>query len=712
MGKSIPACRVGTSNTALELIGWLRVLPPSYEATWSRTSKGAFTDLMHISVRRATLSGGTGLIPLFCLRFEPTFRQFELRIDRNSKLCFLADLTTRVYFKPGPDYDYVCEYSIERTGTPGPEHPWSVLSARLEDHHRTNPSSVPAAVRVVVNANLAQAYAALEGEPLARKTFTALLAVITGGVVHTVRVTKENAVDKMEAVDGGYLYSVYCIFPWVIDLLLKEPKCAMTDSTFKAVKPYTLAILHLIFANESLPIGFALSPSETAQSYIGLYSMILDQLRAFHSNGQPAGAGFLLGLLASSSRPGTSQNNWPENPNEEEEVLELQSTPDQADTDEDRLDFEISALSCVDKAIVELPDVPDSPPPRQTTGEAPWSRCLLDLPIITDQGAALRAFVARFNLKWKLCHRHIIEAIGAKGRLANWVVRILQCFSRREFIRVRKTIVQEMYNIRSTLDESNNAYISVLQLLGLRPGDGHPYCDIYCWALWLRLGCPRTTNSAESVNGRLNAEIKKDETWLQRVLSVAQHLKKRYETREQWRDRSLKRNIKKCYPEDISNESPESSARRIYYLHLHDAFDKSLSRRKNEKFLPEVPARFLMAAAYSSEYTTRPRLPESWQVQGDIGRNKGQTPVGEATGKLEIDESSARTVFGRIAWQITWAMSKELGPKSWNRCGQTVNDGVITIGRAMHLGDDKVTSRQEADWRSKCWQKLSEWAAK
>jgi hypothetical protein len=39
-----------------------------------------------------------------------------------------------------------------------------------------------------------------------------------------------------------------------------------------------LAILHVIFANESIPIGFAISPSETGDAYCRLFDHILREL--------------------------------------------------------------------------------------------------------------------------------------------------------------------------------------------------------------------------------------------------------------------------------------------------------------------------------------------------------------------------------------------------------------------------------------------------
>jgi hypothetical protein len=71
------------------------------------------------------------------------------------------------------------------------------------------------------------------------------------------------------------LYGLTAVFPWAIHMLSDlTPNCVMLDATFKILKPYILEILHLIFANESIPIAIAVFPTETHESYRLLYSHI------------------------------------------------------------------------------------------------------------------------------------------------------------------------------------------------------------------------------------------------------------------------------------------------------------------------------------------------------------------------------------------------------------------------------------------------------
>jgi hypothetical protein len=86
----------------------------------------------------------------------------------------------------------------------------------------------------------------------------------------------------MEIIGSGpSFYRLTAIFPWAIDLLSRRPNCLMMDGTFHCCRPYVRIVLHAIFANESIPIAFALSPSETTDYYVPLYHQSSDVLEQF-----------------------------------------------------------------------------------------------------------------------------------------------------------------------------------------------------------------------------------------------------------------------------------------------------------------------------------------------------------------------------------------------------------------------------------------------
>jgi hypothetical protein len=713
-GETFKSFIIGTENNGFGLLGLLRVFSNDYEAEWGQTENVkcndpkhpdlVYTDLMRIFLNRQTPAGRVR-IEMFVLRFEPTYWNFDLRLGRNAQPSLLADAHCRCYaLSNDPGYDMRCDYFLSHAVEPGARHPWTQLSLRLEKSGRTD---VPAAVRLVVNPSLAQTYQRIRETEIDRNQFSAQLALITGGAVYTVIVPKASAHPHCEQADGEHMFSTIVVFPWAVALLFQRPQCAMTDTTFKSVKPYTLAILHLIFANESIPIAFSVSPSETWLSYTRMYYILLERLVAVsHAFYRGEIAPPLAGVM-----PEGGYGKWPDDPPQGGDD-DLGGAPDECSDESSAADGVADYLSLErryfpkDTQIWALPEVPDYSPPSRQHVEGSLStvcRLLLDLPIVTDQGKALEKFVHFFGLEWKLCHRHIIEAIGAKGRMREWVLRILRCYSREQFLRTRMTILMEMHLMGRALHKGDEVVIKILRLLGLRPKDTNPLCDIRHWALWLRPGCPKTTNSAESVNGHLNAEINKGETWIERVKSVANHFMRRYYTRCDWHDRSLKRNLAKCYP-DPTQPCCRSQAEIDFYLHLHNAFGKTRAQREAEGFRP-ADGRLWFLGGSVVQRAESMTFPQGWEVVEEP--KKGAAPDEEGT-KLVIEKRSANSAFDRMAWDILWSLRNELG-KDWAKCGQAVNVAVTTIGRDLRIPDDKVTFAQEALWRDRCWRALAGW---
>jgi hypothetical protein len=480
---------VGFCNSSLEVLAWIRSLPDRYFGVASSCSQEGFTDLIRIFVPDPInpviqLSDGKTQpndIPLFELRFNPTFSKIKIWWATKGKVWAIADQYTYPRYAFGRTYNQAFDYQLRPAPSQNPQHPWNVLQDVLEKMTQKHPGGVNPSVNMWVRPQLMSRMMANRQQMHNQLHFLQVLCELARGSIRCYACNERHG-DKMEQVNGLWLHGITVVFPWAVTLLEQHPECAMTDSTFRACKPYTLAILHLIFANESVPIGFALSPSETADSYVKLYDHINAEIGVVNRGVPPENICF----------ESTGQEPWEEDPVEEVEIAEEE---------------EIWTESSESQTPVQSPEPPvptlrREPPPRVRT-------LLTQLPIVTDQGTALQAFVAHFQLDWKLCHRHIIESVGAKGRITDFVVRILNCFSLQEYNATRSTILDELDGRRDSF-KAMNGYNSLLRLLGENPlgdkTDLHPLAVLQHWALWERLGCPRTTNSAEAVNGRLNAE--------------------------------------------------------------------------------------------------------------------------------------------------------------------------------------------------------------
>jgi hypothetical protein len=82
-----------------------------------------------------------------------------------------------------------------------------------------------------------------------------------------------------DAKNGEELFGLVWIFPWAPAVIREYlPRCLMSDGTFDAMDPYTLEILNAIVANESIPLGLSVAPTETTESYCHLYDHLASAL--------------------------------------------------------------------------------------------------------------------------------------------------------------------------------------------------------------------------------------------------------------------------------------------------------------------------------------------------------------------------------------------------------------------------------------------------
>ncbi|MDR1187904.1 MAG: hypothetical protein LBK95_10695, partial [Bifidobacteriaceae bacterium] len=385
-----------------------------------------YTHQLHIYRRL----GRNAVVGLFHVRYNAkTLANVSIQTWTDLDKDNLVDpIWTRLYLQAA-NYAARCDFSFAGPPSRDPQHPMHVFAETILQPGA--PALVPGIIRLLLDEDLARRYADVAGDGTKRKQFSELLASITCGSVRTwLSDTKRS--EHMEAVDDQYLFGLTCVFAFAVDLLMKRPKCVMTDTTFKSVKPYTLAILHAIFGNESIPIAFAIWPSETSQSYGQLYNHILSLLTtcAIHARNQTQPRAPL--------RAPVGPFLWPEQvPGEDQDLDELPVAAGELHSDElpDPIAAEeqdscevgqIDADNAIDPDIACEEEHWEELSPAEMAAamggsersEAyeklrlntdpdvwKWHELLLGLPIVTDQGKALQSFVDAFGLVWKLCHR-------------------------------------------------------------------------------------------------------------------------------------------------------------------------------------------------------------------------------------------------------------------------------------------------------------------
>jgi hypothetical protein len=478
----------------------------------------------------------------------------------------------------------------------------------------------------------------------------------------------------------SFLYALTCILPWAVDLLSQRPNCLMTDSTFKCCRPYALAILHAVFANESIPIAFGLAPTETADSYARIYTHLQEVLQRI---------------------PVETRMRIAETRKDEDKpapVPESETWPDAIDDDDDH-DDDMSACGIArgsPRGLEEEGNCSATAPEASSVGTLPQplDPFLAELPLVTDQGTALQSFVKRFNLEWRLCHRHIIESVGANSLIGQWVKRILACYTYAQYRSLCETISVEMSDLDKSYPRQGRAFDTLQRLLG-NLHDDHPLSTTAHWALWERLGCPRTTNSAESVNGHLNFDVKGDNDFMSRLVRTIKHFHLRYQTRNQWRDRSLQRHRMICFPtEEARGRSWWSEGKYVFERALHNVAE--FTDVPKRQFPLEVADLMLCAELELKQTSLVP--PGSW----------AETVVSSSPPKtirrtLSLNETSSMTMRDHMAWEIAWSIRDMQGAEWWDRNGIRLYHGVLDLANTLEITEDNVEpfGDQAAHWYSR-----------
>jgi hypothetical protein len=79
--------------------------------------------------------------------------------------------------------------------------------------------------------------------------------------------TSPNAEFHLEVLDTTRSpFGLTRVFPWAVQMLTPiRPNGLMTDAIFQILAPYNLEILHVIWANKSIPIAIAVFSTEALQ---------------------------------------------------------------------------------------------------------------------------------------------------------------------------------------------------------------------------------------------------------------------------------------------------------------------------------------------------------------------------------------------------------------------------------------------------------------
>jgi hypothetical protein len=346
---------------------------------------------------------------------------------------------------------------------------------------------------------------------------------------------------------------------------------------------------------------------------------------------------------------------------------------------------------------------------------------LTSLPLVSDQGSALTSFVRHRELKWCLCHRHLIEAAGASTLLGSWVARLLRCCCEAEYERVKAVIIEEVKLHYGDKGPYPPRWANLEMMLYPEGADFTHRIDR--WARWYRIGCPTTSNAAESIHAKLNALKQRHQMLLGRIRAVYEYCQDRYNMRNSSDRRSAR----------ASNQFLKTVTGRKRHLILDSrdtgrlAFYTALNKPQDETEVipnwtfPEhsLEAEIICVKQVVIENAGQVTLPDSWipsptaPVNYDKRKeNESHQSTGDslhdmiAESGLEGEDippesKDADGRFHDVAWDIILSM-KALLPDWRNRLTSIISITMV-IGCDVRTQADITTPVGEAAWRYRAY---------
>jgi hypothetical protein len=611
-------------------------------------------------------------------------------------------------------------------------HPYRRLRARLKSSFFQSNEGIQN-LNLLLSPDITIACAVQLRNEDARKNLGQFLSKFTHGSVRLFY-TDIAGTPMFELGNGQYLHGFTLVFPWALALLALHPNCLETDTTFYCVRPYTMAWLLAIFANTSVPLAIGISPSETAESYIRIYDHITELMTKFHpemldgpladekpeysieeffgffpnahfaqprtepdADEPPHGSDAdepLEGSDADESLEGSDADEPPGAPQtlddpdiEEEDRVEI-LPPDaheeqygfaqeDAEQSEDVIDPEPDEIDTVIRVNAEEC--------KNNHAKRSW---LTMLAILTDQGAALAKFIKHFNLDWKLCIRHILQAVGTNDAIFGWVMRLIRCFTPEAFIHEAKTIRIEL----SALDQAPRKAKLLRMMIGDEQVKSHMWM-LSRWAAFDRKGIPRPSNHIEGRHMHLNALSEGLEDLVDLIVQVIDYCGTAYERRNLNLHHTLMKNWNRVFPSDEERNSPSfDPAEWEYYWHLFTLDGRSAP---DKDAIIDPPIDEYRFPEDFTEVKVTPRLPKKWRPKNDTNKDTAAVPE-----KQTLHSRGIRSKRDWLAWRIMADLRREHSHERWEKIDTVVFLKIAELG--SHLEENPkggFLPEDEGPWR-------------
>jgi hypothetical protein len=315
---------------------------------------------------------------------------------------------------------------------------------------------------------------------------------------------------------------------------------------------------------------------------------------------------------------------------------------------------------------------------------------LTALPILTDQGAALAAFIKHFNLNWKLFIRHILEAVGTKDPVFSWILRLIYAWCPEEYVHECLTIALELAAIGL---EPRKA--KLLQLMMGKVHVAHPLRCLSRWAAFARsAGVPRVGNQIEGRHSHLNRQTKGLKDLVDLLIQLIVHCHTAYRNRNANLRISFQKN-KRLFDPDAAAQSDVSfnPAKCAYYRALYTL------RGKKGRDGPDPKAELepdLQTYGFAPEFTERKVdvvLPPKWQPKPKVSTN-------EVPERQTLHATGSRTKRDQMAYEIMAEMRRLFG-ENLNAVDTSVFAEIARLGEHLPTNPPGGYYKpvDEAEWR-------------
>jgi hypothetical protein len=245
------------------------------------------------------------------------------------------------------------------------------------------------------------------------------------------------------------------------------------------------------------------------------------------------------------------------------------------------------------------------------------------------------------------------------------------------------------------------------------------------WARWKRIGCPNTSNAAESIHAKLNAEKRQRRLFVGRLQLVVNYCQKRYDERNSDTRRKQRASnqfllmLKRPAGQDML--AAEDTGKLEFYTRLNtfrETWTSPLRPPKRKWLFPERSLDGILRSSPIVDVKIKDvdpvKLPNEWlppylQKPGKKWRflpERLKVFLGEPTDETDIDarDRKSHNPDAELAWEIALSI-RWMKPQEWENDRKAILHDTLVIGERLRSAGYNMTEvATEVKWRTAAYQ--------